>query len=66
MRDALILPILRAMDAKLDRIGEEMRDVKAGVSALEHRSALVQRRLDRMDDRLERIEKRLELHDQPV
>ena len=66
MRDALILPMLRAMDAKLDRIAQDMREVKAGVSALEHRSALVQRRLDGMDDRLERIETRLELHDQPV
>lgn len=66
MRDALILPMLRAMDAKLDRIAQDMREVKAGVSALEHRSALVQRRLDGMDDRLERIETRLEGRDQPV
>lgn len=52
--DNLILRQLRSMDGKLDRIGDDVREMKGRLSALEQQYANVQRRLDRVDDRLER------------
>jgi predicted nuclease with TOPRIM domain len=63
--DNLVLQMLRRMDAKLDRVGEDIRDLKVRMSSLEENAAVVNRRLDRIEDRLDRIEKRLDLVDSP-
>ena len=71
----LILVMLRKIDTKLDRVIEEVTDLKIRVTALEMGLAGVRRdlaalaeadahtnvRLDRIDGRLTRIERRLEL-----
>jgi len=63
--DNLVLQMLRRMDAKLHRVGEDIRDLKVRMSSLEENAAVVNRRLDRIEDRLDRIEKRLDLVDSP-
>ena len=63
--DNLVLQMLRRMDAKLDRMSEDIRDLKVRMSSLEENAAVVNRRLDRIEDRLDRIEKRLDLVDSP-
>ena len=50
--------MLRRMDEKLDLIGADMRKLKGRVGALEERYASVSRRLDGVEIRLERIERR--------
>ncbi len=73
----LTLVFLRPLDGKMDRLGEDMRDVKQRLTAVEERLAGVEksvamvhgdfagqsRRIDRLESRLERIEQRLELRD---
>ena len=59
--DNLILRMLHRMDEKLDRSGDDIRELKGRVGALEERYASASRRLDRVELRLERIERRLEL-----
>ena len=70
--DNLILAMLRKaderaarMDSKLDRVIEDVRDLKVRMTHVEEGLAGVNRRLDRLDDRVERIEKRLDLVDSP-
>ena len=74
--DKFTLIFLR-MDAKLDRVLEELSDLKQRVTALEIAQARtrqdlaevsasvtgLQLRLDRMDVRLDRIERRLDLQE---
>jgi hypothetical protein len=52
---------LKRIDAKLDRVLEEMHEVKVRLTSLEENGAVTSRRLDRIDGRLDRIEKRLDL-----
>jgi len=59
----LTLNMLRRIDEKLDRVVEDVRDIKVRVTAIEEAQAGIHRRLDRVDTRLERIERRLELVD---
>lgn len=66
--DSLILRHQRKMDEKLDRLIEDVGDLKVRMPALEERVAGVElahagtnRRIDRMEARLDRIEKRLDL-----
>jgi predicted nuclease with TOPRIM domain len=61
--DNLILQILRRMEAKLDRVIEDIHDLKVRVTALEEALAGVHRRMDRFETRFDRIERRLELAD---
>ena len=63
--DNLVLVMLRKMDAKLDRLSEDMRDVKVRMTHVEEGLAGVNRRLDRLEVRVDRIETRLELVDSP-
>jgi len=63
--DDLVLVMLRKMDAKLDRLSEDMRDVKVRMTHVEEGLAGVNRRLDRIEVRVDRIEARLELVDSP-
>jgi archaellum component FlaC len=59
----IVLNLLRRMDAKLDRVSDDVRDLKVRVTAVEEGMAGIHRRLDRVDERLDRIERRLELVD---
>jgi hypothetical protein len=63
--DSIVLQYLRRFDAKLDRIVDEMPDVKVRLAAVEEGLAGVNRRLDRLEIPVERIERRLDLVDQP-
>ena len=73
--DSIVLRYLRKIDAGQYAVRAELVDVKLRLSALEQRAVLVERglnllhedrgrvdvRLDRMDERIGRIERRLEL-----
>lgn len=66
--DSLILRYLRGIDAKVEKLGDDMREVKQRLGALEeglalanHSIASLSRRIDRIDERLERVERRLDL-----
>ena len=75
----LILEHLRALRAGQDRIESELRDLKERVSAVEtglngvkrdlfalaEADARLQVTIDRLGDRVDRIEKRLELRENP-
>jgi archaellum component FlaC len=63
--DNIVLQYLRRFDTKLDRVVDEMLDVKVRLTAVEEGLAGVNRRLDRIEVRVERIERRLDLVDQP-
>lgn len=60
--------LLRRLDEKVDRLIDEVRDVKDRQTSLERQIALVHGdfagqsvRIDRIETRLERIERRLDL-----
>ncbi|MBV8097256.1 MAG: hypothetical protein JO110_29225 [Acetobacteraceae bacterium] len=71
----LILVYLRRLDAKMDRIIEDVQDLKRRVTSLENAVARLphfmgdlrtdyaglQLRIDRIEGRLDRIEKRLDI-----
>lgn len=59
--DNPVLNYLRRIDEKLDRLVDDVRDIKVRLTSVEEGLAGVQRRIDRVDLRLERAEKRLEL-----
>ena len=56
---------LKAFDAKLDRVIDDLRDLKVRMSFVEENLAGVHRRMDRVDARMDRIETRFELVDFP-
>src|SRR4030081_2958812 len=59
--DNIVLQYLRRFDAKLDRVVDEMLDVKVRLTAVEEGLAGVNRRLDRVEIRIERVEARVDL-----
>ncbi len=59
--DNIVLIYLRRLDEKVDRLLDEMRDVKGRLTGVEENLAAVHRRIDRMDLRIDRIERRLDL-----
>jgi hypothetical protein len=61
--DSIILAILRKIDQRTERMAEDLQDLKTRVTAVEEGLAGVNRRLDRLEVRVDRIEKRLELSD---
>ena len=61
--DSIVLPILRKIDQRTERMAEDLQDLKVRVTSVEEGLAGVNRRLDRLDHRVERIEQRLELSD---
>ncbi len=70
--DNLILVYLRRMDAKLDRVIDDVSDLKVRMTNVEEQLAKVElsiagvnRRIDRVEVRLDHIERRLELSEQP-
>ncbi len=56
-----ILQHLRAIDGKLDSVAKDVREIKIEVGILEHHYASVTTRIDNIDARLERIERRTDL-----
>jgi predicted nuclease with TOPRIM domain len=63
--DNLIFEYLRRLDGKLDRVIDDLSDLKVRVTNLEEGLAGVNRRLDRIEVRLDRVERRLDLTEQP-
>lgn len=61
--DNLILEHLRAIRAAQDRHSDDLREIKGRLGMLESQYASLSNRLDRMDDRVAHIERRLELRD---
>ena len=61
--DNLVLVYLRRIDEKLDRLIDDVQDLKVRVTALEEGQAGINRRLDRLELRVERIERRLDMVD---
>ena len=61
--DNIVLAMLRKMDRKLDRIADDVHDMKVRMTSVEENLAGVQRRIDRLEDRVERIESRLDIRD---
>jgi len=62
--DNILLQYMRRFDEKLDRVVDEMLDVKVRLTAVEQGLAGINRRLDPLELRVERIERRLDLVDQ--
>ena len=62
--DNVALVYLRRIDEKVDRVIEDVRDIKFRVTNLEEGQAGILR-LDRVDARLDRIERRLDLVELP-
>ena len=59
--DNLVLQLLRRMDTKLDRVLEDVSDLKVRMTHVVEGLAGVNRRLDRLEARVDRIEQRLDL-----
>ncbi len=57
----LTLRLLRSIDGKLDRVHDDVRDIKVRLTSVEEALAGVNRRIDRTEGRLDRIERRLEV-----
>ena len=55
--------LLPKIDQRTERMAEDLQDLKMRVTTVEEGLAGVNRRLDRLEHRVERIEKRLELSD---
>ncbi|MEC8675237.1 MAG: hypothetical protein VXY54_05360 [Pseudomonadota bacterium] len=62
----LILEMLRRLDGKVDRLAEDVADLKTRMTAVEEGLAGVNRRLDRLEARVERIERRRDLAGAPA
>ena len=59
--DNLILEHLHAIGGTVERLADDMQVVKQRLGILEHQYATISTRLDRIDERVLRIEKRLDL-----
>ncbi len=59
--DNLVLVYLRRLDEKVDRLIDDVQDLKVRMTHVEEGLAGVNRRLDRLEVRVERIERRLDL-----
>ncbi len=57
----LIFETLKAIQATLARHTEDLREIKGRIGILEAQYASLSTRIDRLDERLARVEKRLEL-----
>ena len=57
----ILLEHMKAIRASQDNQAVDVRDLKRRMTSLEEGQVSIQRRLDHFDDRLARIEKRLDL-----
>ena len=55
--DSLVLRHLRRIDTKVDRLIDDIRDIKHRMTTVEESVAGQSRRLDRVEDRLDCIER---------
>src|SRR5438105_971403 len=63
--DNLVVPLLCRLDRKVDRLIDDVQDLKHRMTALEIQVAGQSSRMDRIEIRLDRIERRLELAPAP-
>lgn len=61
--DSIVLALLRKIDQRTERMADDLQDLKVRVTAVAEGLAGVNRRLDRLEIRVDRIERRLELTD---
>jgi archaellum component FlaC len=61
--DNAVLALLRKIDQRTDRMVDDVQGLKVRMTFVDEGLAGVNRRLDRLDHRVERIGKRLELSD---
>ena len=61
--DNVVLEHLRAIRGTVERLSEDMQEVKTRLGILENQYASISSGLDRLDARVLRIEKRLDLVD---
>jgi DNA-binding FrmR family transcriptional regulator len=59
--DNVVLEHLRHIRGAVDGLRDDMREVKSCLGILESQHANLSNRLDRVDSRIERIERRLDL-----
>ena len=59
--ESIVLEHLRHIRRAVDDVRDDMREVKTRLGILENQYASLSSRLDRLDLRVERIEKRLDL-----
>jgi septation ring formation regulator EzrA len=59
----IVVEHLRHVRGALDDVRDDICEIKQHVGSLEHQYANTSNRLDRMDIRIERIERRLDLTD---
>jgi chromosome condensin MukBEF ATPase and DNA-binding subunit MukB len=59
--DNLVLTMLRRLDGKMDRLIDDVADLKVRLTSVEEGLAGVHRRLDRIEARVDCIERRLDL-----
>lgn len=57
----LMLVYLRRIDEKVDRLTDDLRELRARMGGVEQGVAQLSARIDRLTDRVERVERRLEL-----
>ena len=63
--ESLVLVYLRRIDEKVDRLIDDVHDLKVRVTNVEEGLAGINRRLDRLETRMDRVERRLDLADHP-
>ena len=63
--DNIVLVYLRRIEEKVDRVAADRRDVRVRLRTVWENLAGVHRRLDRVNARVERIERRLVLTEMP-
>ena len=63
--DSILLQYMRRFDTQLQRMGEDIHEMRVRLTNVEESQSIIHRRLDRMDERLDRIERRLELVGSP-
>lgn len=59
--DSLVLRYLRRVDANLDALRDDMREVKTRFGIIEQQYASISNLIDRIEVRLDHIEKRFDL-----
>ena len=59
--DNSVVVMLRRIDTKVDRLIDDVRDLKVRVTHLEEGQAGIHRRLDRIEERLDHVERRPDL-----
>lgn len=61
--DNIVLVMLRRIDTKVDRLIDDVNDLKVRMTAVEEAVVGTNRRIDRLESRIDRVERRLDLRD---